>query len=254
MNVAEHQYAGIRSTVCARLCAALLVTLVLAGCLATPTTRIEAENTNIFQRAIRASFNVNGGERAASEPRSGHAIEIGYQGTKVNVDQSLSVNQPPVILNGMTFPSPNQLRNEFDFSYTDISWRMREFGGHQFGVEFLAGIAQTSLGIAVASPAQSAVQNFNTGGLQLGLGPIWRTSPSSSLHARATYYISTSTGVNSLTKYELYGTYAIHENLSLQAGYADWKVDGRGESGTSDFHLHFAGPAVRLDWNFNLGD
>lgn len=129
MNVEEHQESGIRNAAFMRSFAGILTSLVLAGCQAIPPTRIEAEDTDVFQRAVRASFNVNGGSRAASETRSGHAIEIGHQGTRVSNNQSLSASQNPVIHNGTTFLSPNQLRNEFDFSYSDISWRMREFGG-----------------------------------------------------------------------------------------------------------------------------
>lgn len=238
----------------ARCFAGLLTPLFLAGCLATPTTRIEAENTGVIQRAVRASFNVNGGGRPAAQPRSGHAVEIGYQGTKVSGNQTLAAGQPPVIHDGTTFSGPDQLRNDFDFVYTDVSWRMREFGASPFGFEFLAGFAQASLGLAVASSAQRATRNFDTVGLQYGLGLMWRTSASSSFQARGTYFLSASTGVNEITKYEIYYANAIHKNLSLRVGYADWKVGGAGESGMSDFQMHFAGPAVVLDCNFNLGD
>lgn len=254
MSVEKHQNARFRSAALARLFSWILTTLVLAGCQAIPTTPIEAEDTNVFQPSVRASFNVNGGDRAASEARSGHAIEIGYQSTRVSSNQSLSGGQAPVYYNGSTFLSPNQLRNDFDFSYSDISWRMREFGGRPFGFEVFAGIGQSSLGLAVTSPAQRASRHFNTTGLQLGFGLMWRMNPSSSLHARTSYYLAADTGVNDITKYELYYANAFHKNLSLRAGYADWKVKGFGESGMSDFQLHFAGPNLVLDCNFNLGD
>lgn len=252
MNLEEHREPGIHCAFLARLVAGILATLMLAGCLA--TTPIEAEDTGVFQRAVRASFNVNSGNRAAAEPRSGHAIEVGYQGARVSSNQLLSGSQPPVIHNGTTFSSPNQLRNDFDFSYADISWRMREFGGGPFGVEIIAGIGQSSLGLAVTSPAQSAYRHFNTTGLQLGIGLMWRASANSSIHARGSYYFAFDTGVNEITKYELYYANTFHKNLSLRAGYADWKVKGTGDSGMSGFQMHFAGPSVVLDCNFNLGD
>lgn len=126
--------------------------------------------------------------------------------------------------------------------------------GGSFGIELLAGLGQSSLGLAVTSPSQHATQDFNTTGIQLGFGLIWRTSPSSSLHARAAYYFTSGTGVSDITKHELYYANAFHKNLSLRAGYADWKVKGFGESGMSDFQMHFAGPSLVLDCSFNLGD
>jgi hypothetical protein len=195
MYIEDHHKFGVCSATFARLIAGTLATSILAGCLA--TTPIESDNKDVFQPAIRASFNVNGGDsRPASETRSGHAVEIGYQGTKVSSNQSLASGQPPVILNGTTFLSPNQLNNQFDLSYTDISWRMREFGGRPFGVELSTGLELSSLGIAVSSHAQHASQHFSSSGLQLGFGLIWRASTSSSLHARASYHITSGTGVN----------------------------------------------------------
>lgn len=254
MNVEKYLNARIRSAAITRFFYASLSALVLAGCLATPTTPIEAENTNVIQPSVRASFNVNGGNRAASEARSGHAIEIGYQNTRVSSNQSLSGGQAPVNHNSTIFLSPNQLKNDFDFTYSDISWRMREFGGRPFGFEVFAGIGQSSLGLTVTSPAQRASRHFNTTGLQLGFGLMWRMNPSSSLHAHTSYYFAADTGVSDIEKYELYYANAFHKNLSLRAGYADWKVKGFGESGMSDFQLHFAGPNLVLDCNFNLGD
>lgn len=90
MSVEGHQNARIRSAAITRFFYGSLTALVLAGCQAIPTTRIEAEDTSVFQPSVRASFNVNGGDRAASEARSGHAIEIGYQNTRVSSNQSLS--------------------------------------------------------------------------------------------------------------------------------------------------------------------
>ena len=253
MNLEEHREASIRCGVFLHRIAGILVTLALAGCLA--TTPIEAEDTGVVQRGVRASFNVNGGNRPASEARSGHAVELGYQDTKVSSNQPLSGTQPPVILNGRTFSGPNQLRNDFDFSLLDLSWRMREFGGGPFGVEIFAGFWQSSLGMTVTSPAQSASRDFNNSGLQLGAGMIWRASASSSIHARGSYYFAPGdAGVKNITKYEFYYANALFRNLSLRAGYSDWKVKGFGDSGMSDFQMHFAGPSLVLDCSFNLGD
>ena len=237
-----------------RLAAGALASLILAGCAGNSTTRIVGENTSVFQPAVRASFNVNGGGRPASETRSGHAIEIGYQGTRITSDQSLQSGQPPVIHNGTTFLSPDRLKNDFDFSYSDISWRMREFAGSKFGIEVLAGLGFSSLGLTVSSSTQRASQNFSNTGLQFGFGLIWRSSSESSIHARGSYFIALDNGVSDITKYDIYYAYAIHKNLSLRLGYSDWKVNGFGESGMSNFQMHLAGPALVLDWNFNLGN
>ena len=236
-----------------RLLPVLLAALPLSGCLVTTTT-IEGENTKTFLPAVRASLNLNGTDHEASEIRTGDAIELGYMSKKISSEQTLSSGQLPVIHNGTTFTSPQQLRNDFNFSFADISWRRREFLNTALGLEFSAGVGYSSLDLAVSSPTQHAAESYSNTGVQLGIGFIYLLSPGSSIHAGAVGYSSFDYGVRDVTRYEAYYAKALHKNISLRAGYADYKVDGRGHEGMSSFHLHFAGPTLVLEGSFNLSN
>lgn len=234
--------------------AVTLTAAALSGCLVTPTTPIEGNNSNVAQASLRASFNANGAGRPAAEVRSGHALEIGYQHTSLSSSQSLSASSPPINLNSTSFTGPAQVNNNFGLSYLDAVWRIREFGGRPFGFEILSGLGSASLDVAVDSPTQHAFQNFGSTGLELGLGLIWRSSESSSFHLRATQYFGFDKGVNDISRFDLYYANALFRNLSVHAGFSDWRVKGTGDSGMSDFEMRFSGPALMLEGAFNLAD
>lgn len=237
---------------CARLLAGMLMVFLLQGC-ETPNTRLEGKDMGLFQKSVRASFNLKG-QDAASEPRSGQAIEVGYQDTKVSSNQVLNAGQPPIYLSGTAFNSPNQLRNNFDLSYVDIIFRYRLFPNRPIGIEFLGGIASSALDIKTTAPTQSANVHYRANGLQGGVGVIWHPKPKSSVHVRASYFLSMG-DVRDILRGEIYYAYALQKNVSAQIGYAYSDVYG------SDliffekerFHLRTAGPTVRLNWNLNVG-
>lgn len=230
--------------------AIVATTAVLSGCLA--TTDIEGNKTDLFQPAFRANFNINGNPRPAAEIRSGHTVEIGHQQIGFSSEQPLATGQSPVILNGVSFTGPDQLKNRFDFAYTDILWRIRQFNGNRLGWEILTGLAQADIGIDITSSMQHASQYMASAGPQLGLGIIWRTNPQGSVHMNVRYYVSQSEGVKNIEKYELAYRHVLRQNISLHAGYAEWYLKG-GQSGISRFNLHFSGPQLVLECSFNAG-
>lgn len=237
---------------CARLLAGMLAVFLLQGC-DTLKTPIEGNDVGALQKAFRASFNVDGRNSIASEPRTGQAIEIGYQGTTISNNQSLTVGQPPIYLSNKVFNSPNQLQNSFDFSYTDISWRWRHFEDRPIGTDILLGVGSSSINMAVTSPTQRASTNIHSNGLQGGLGLIFRATPRTSFHARASQFLSIEAGVKKITRREIFYTIAPHKNLSLNLGYADWRVSGLSNLSDSEFNMHFEGPAVLLNYSLNVG-
>lgn len=254
MSIEEHQKTGTRCAT-ARLLAGMLATLALGGCGLLPTTRIDAEDNRVFLPALRADINFGDGKQAVSEPHTGNAIEFGISKAKGSDSQSIATGQSPIILNGTTFTAPQQLRNDFDYNFANISWRWRKFFAERsLGLEVTAGAGFSSLDLTVSSPTQRASDHHFTRGPQAGVGLIWRLNPSTSLQGRVSEFISAADqGVNRMMRYELFIAKAFHENLTLRAGYAAWDVNGQGQSGMSDFQLRLSGPALALDWDFNAG-
>lgn len=257
MNIEEHQKTATRSAATARLLAAMLATLALAGCSGLlPTTPINAEDNHVYLPALRAVINFGDGKQAASEPQTGNAIEFGITKAKGDDSQKLVTGQSPIILNGTTFLAPQQLRNDFDYNFANISWRWRKFFSERsLGLEVTAGVGFSSIDLAVSSPAQRASDHLFTRGPQGSIGLIWRLNPSTSLQGRMSEFISTADrGVNKMMRYELSLAKAFHDNLTLRAGYAVWDVNGESQFNMSDFQLHVSGPVIALDWDFNAGN
>ena len=247
MNTEEHPDVEIQFAA-SRLFAAMLAALPLAGC-GLVTTRIEAEDNSVFLPAMRAALNLSEVREAPSRPQTGHGVEIGWAGARGSDRQSLAASDPPIVLNNTTFSAPQQLRNDFAFSFTDISWRWRKFPGERpLGLEVLAGGGYSSLSLTVSSLAQQASNHFASWGPQAGIGLIWRIEPTTSLQARAVGFLSAADkGVNKAARYELFVSKAFHENLTLRAGYARWEVTGQRQISMSDFRLRFSGPVLALD-------
>ena len=240
----------------ARLLAAMLATLALGGCGLLPTTRINAEDNRVFLPALRADIDFGDSKQAASEPHTGNAIEFGIAKAKGGDSQSLVAGQSPIILNGTTFNAPQQLRNDIDYYFANVSWRWRKFFAERsLGLEVTAGVGFSSLDLAVSSPTQRASDHLYTRGPQGSVGLIWRLNPSTSLQGRMSEFISTADqGVNKMMRYELSLAKAFHDNLTLRAGYAVWDVNGESQYNMSDFQLHVSGPVIALDWDFNAGN
>jgi hypothetical protein len=250
MNCEKHLQAATRCAVFLRLLVGIFAVSVLSGCIS--ATPIVADDPHVFLPSFRASVSLDDDKQAASEPGSGRAIEFEFVKTKGSDTQSLPTGQSPIILNNTSFKAPQQLKNDFDFNYADISFRWRKFFKERsFGLEVSGGIGHTSLDLTVSTPAQSASKHFVTYGPQGGVALIWRVRPDTSIHARISGFISRSSpGLSDFGRYELFVAQALGENLALRAGYAKWEVNGSGETGQSDFRTTFSGPVLDLGLSF----
>lgn len=250
MNPDERHVAGSSGGAFLRPFAGALATLVLGGCLS--TVPIKVEDKRVFLPAVRVAYNLDDDKQDASEPQTGRAIEFGLAKAKGSGNQFIASNQGQVILNNMLITGPQQIRNDFDFNFANISWRWRKFFRERsLGLELSGGIGFASLGLTVSSPTLKASGSFDTAGGQGGVGLIWRMSPDTSLQGRVAGYISTDDlGVTSIRRYELFFAQALDKNLTLRAGYAGWELNGPSGAGMSGFEIRFSGPAVVLDWDF----
>lgn len=250
MNLERHQQAATRYASFARLLVGLLAISTLTGCIT--ATPIEANDPHVFLPSLRASASLDDDTKTPADPQTGHAIEFEFVKTKGTGNQSLAAGQQPIVLNNTTFTAPQQLRNDFDFNYADISFRWRKFFRERsLGLEVSGGIGHTSLGLDVTSPTQRASEHFAAYGPQGGVALIWRMRPSTSLHARVSGFVSRSSpGIRDLGRYELFVAQALGDNLALRAGYAKWEVNGEGGIGQSDFRMTFSGPVLDIGLNF----
>jgi hypothetical protein len=250
MNLEQYQQAGTRYVASTRLFVALLAISTLTGCIT--ATPIEANDPHVFLPSLRTSVSLDDDTKTPADPQTGHAIEFEFVKTKGTGDQSLTTGQQPIVLNNTTFTAPQQLRNDFDFNYADVSFRWRKFFRERsFGLEVSGGVGHTSLGLDVSSPTQRTSQHYATYGPQGGVALIWRIRPSTSLHARVSGFVSkSSTGISDLGRYELFVAQALGDNLALRAGYAKWEVNGNGGIDQSDFRATFSGPVLDLGLNF----
>jgi hypothetical protein len=226
----------------------VLAVLALGGC--GTGTRIEAEDNRVFLPSVRASYNFAKGNEASSESQDGQAIEVGMSRARGSGSQVLAAGQSPVFLEGKTFNGPEQLKNEFDFSFTNVSWRLRKsLQDRPMAWEVLLGAGYSRLGLAVSSSTQRAFEHFSTLGPHGGVGVIWRVHPTTSVQARYTRFFTVSDGVNEVDQGELFLAKALHENLIVRAGYAGWRAKGQVLL-SSDFRLRFSGPALGLELSF----
>lgn len=244
------QQAAVSYSAPLHLLAGLFVISALSGCMS--TSHVVADDQHVFLPSLRAAVSLGDDQLPAAEPQTGRAIEFGFAKAKGSGDQTLAAGQSPIILNNTTFIAPQQLRNNFDFNYADVSFRWRKFFRERaLGIELTGGVGHTSLGLDVASSTQTASQHFATYGPQGGFAFIWRMRPSTSLHARVSGFVSrSSTGVRDLGRYEIFLAQALGENLALRAGYAKWEINGDGGVDQSDFRTTFSGPLLDLGLNF----
>jgi hypothetical protein len=250
MSLAEQQQAATRYALSVRFLAGLLSTMALSGCLS--STPIVADDPHVFLPSIRAAVSLDDDKQPVSEPQTGHAIEFEYVRAKGHGEQSLATGQSSVHLSNEIFLAPQQLKNDFNFNFADISFRWRKFFKERsLGLELTGGVGHTSMGLTVASPTQSASDHFGNYGPQGGVALIWRMRPATSLHARMSGFISSSeTGIRSFARYELFVAQALGDNLAVRAGYAKWGIDGDAGQHESNFKSTFSGPMLDLGWNF----
>lgn len=255
MRFTKLRQLAVRFSAPARLLGGWVFISVFSGCAGTPSTTISTDASRVFNPSLRVAIDIDDSPRPASEPQSGKAFEIEAGRAKGGGYQTLATGQAPVIINNTTFSGPQQLRNDFDFSYAKVSFRWRKFFGERqrAGIELAGGLGYAALGLTVSSPAQRDSGRFGNMGAQGSVGFIWCMRQSTSLHLRLSTFRSpnamTYQGVTSADAAELSFEQALGDNLSLRAGYTSLVVDGSTGPG-SDFHTTFSGPMVNLGLNF----
>lgn len=250
MNIKNPQKVATRCATLAPLLAGLLLTLALEGCSNFNATPIVAKDYQVATWEFRMASKLDA-EQRLSLPNTEDAIEFGITATKGSADQSLASGQPPVILNKTSFNSPQQLKNEFDFTYADFSRRFRYFnllGYVPLGLEVTAGAGYSSVGLKVSSTTQSASNHAESLGIRVGGGLIYRLHTNNSIQARASMFKATlqESGANQITRFELVYAKEFLHRFRLRAGIAGWNVYGIMMLG-SDFNLQFYGPFAALD-------
>ena len=129
-----------------------------------------------------------------------------------------------------------------------MAYRFRNFSDN-VGFEVLAGIAQAKLGLTASSPSQRASDEASSAGATLSLGLLWRLRPTTTLHARATFFES-SEEIEQVRRFELSLVQAVGANFALRAGYLVWDVDADRGSQLSPIRAKFSGPALGVDLLF----
>jgi hypothetical protein len=255
MNIKVINKIGSRIAPPAGMIAGLFATAFLSGCGLT-NTRIDATDNRVVMPSMRAAINFNDGKQAASEPQSGHAIEISGMKTRGSDMQTLASGQNNITYGSSTFTAPVQLQNDFDVEYADVSWRMRKFFDERaLGIEVSAGGGYSRLDMTLFSASQSANHQLVSRGIQGGFGVIWRFNQRSSLQGRIGAFVaSKNEGITQITRSEIVYAISLLDNVSIRAGYAGWEAYGQTPNYGSDFKLNFAGPVLSLNWDFNVNN
>ena len=222
-----------RSVAHSRLFAVLIAAVILAGC-RTPSPTV-IEDAHVASASLRLAINLNGGEKAAAEQQTGHAIVLGVVKAKGGGEQASSAGQ-----------AAQPGRNDFNMNYSDISWRWRKFFRERsIGLELAGGVGRLSLGL---KSHQYSTHSYLEYGPQGGIALIWRMQPESSLHARASVFINDTALIN---RQELFYEQALGQNIALRAGYARWKMTEQIGLFEGDiWQISFSGPTLDLGVSF----
>jgi hypothetical protein len=232
-----------------------LALVLLTGC-SLGTTNIFIRDNSVFLPSGRMSIDISPEVRNPSVPHTGHALELGASGGRGADHQQLRPGDDPVIFGDATFSAPAALEHEFKFHFLEAAYRYRKFFGasQRFGLEALAGVAHAELDLTVSSPAQSAREEVDSGGIVGGFGLVWKFRPTTSLQSRLTVFASgDDVGVTSARRVELYLAQALGRHASIRAGFADWSLDSdRDYDGAtrSPIRADFSGFALGLDVMF----
>lgn len=229
----------------------LLVTLALGGCSNPKGTRIDIRDNSVALPELRVAYNFDHNKQAAS-PHAGYAIELDVTKTNGSASQSLASGQLPIILDRTTFTAPQQILNDFDLTYRELSWRYRGFNFNEgkLGLELSAGIGMSLLELKVSSATQVATKKMEGYGARAGLGLIYNLSPGSSFQAKISgYYAPLVPGVHDIERFDLVYAKAFLDNFRLRAGYTFWRLYGSNNL-ESEFKLEFSGPVLALDLEF----
>ena len=225
-----------------------LVTALLAGC-TSGTSNIRISDLAAIPSA-RVSVSLTRPTAAPAFPQNGHAIEASYTGAKGNDKQELESSDDPIILNGVSFPPGSNLNHEYRWKYGELLYRWRRFfGGSQVaGMEVFGGVGHGILNVASTAPGLAASRKFNTTGLALGVGGIWKLRPETSVQLRLTAFGGEKEGITSASRFDVHLVHVLASNVALRGGLTHWSVSvNRFES---DVRASFGGPAVALDINF----
>lgn len=229
--------------------------VLLAGCV-TDTTDIAIRDNGVFLPSGRISIDIAPEVSAPAVPHSGHALELGAGGGRGSDKQQLVSGNDPVIFGGRTFNGPAVLEHEFRFHFLEAAYRFRRFFGtsQKFGFEALGGLAHAELDLKVSSPAQSAREEVNSGGIVGGIGLILKLRPTTSLQSRLSLFASGDEGgISDARRVEVHLAQAIGRHASLRAGFADWRVNSEREyddATRSPIRARFSGFALGLDLMF----
>jgi hypothetical protein len=198
---------------------ALLAALVSGAALA--QTDIEAIDRGVLIPSLRFSFDIAGeaSPQGPAVPHSGHGIEIGLSGGSGKDDQSLAGGEF-VRFGGRTFSGSTTLQHEFDFRMFEIAYRYRRFfGSGVFGIEALGGLGFAELDLSTRSPAASANEKINSGGIVGAFGIIWKFHPSAYLQPRLTVFASgEEEGVSAAARFDLQVAWAFARNVAVRGG------------------------------------
>lgn len=251
MKIKLRQHEKFNSATLGGLTAGVMLATALGGCNTAPTTsRINVNDNRVVLSEMRVALNFDH-EKQASSPHTGHALELSASKTRGSATNSLESGQLPVVLHGVKFTSPQQLKYEFEYEYGDIAWRWRKFFNEGIlGLEVTAGHGYTSVGLKVSSATQAASDQFTSKGPRAGIGLILRLNSGSSLQARALQYLSFDYGVDNIKRVEIVYAKTLFDNFNLRAGYAGLQIWGSNHYGESDFKFDMAGPVLALDFSF----
>lgn len=230
--------------------AGLFLALALGGCANNSATRIDARASTVAVGELRMAINFDHVKEVAA-PHTGNAIELGTTKSRGSADQSIATGQNPIILGNTTFAGPQQPKSDFDFTYSDLSWRSRFFNEGKFGTEISVGAGFSSIDLKVSSTTQIATQRIENFGVRVGGGLIYRLDSSSSLKANILGYYAPllDTEIHDIERYELVYAKSFFDNFRLRVGYTYWQVAGYNHN-NSDFKLIFSGPIIALDLEF----
>jgi hypothetical protein len=245
MSFKELQQFATRCVVSGRLLSGLFAAVVLTGC--TATSPIMVDDKKVFQPSLKVTVNLDADKQGAADQQTGHVVEFGLTKAKGSGDQTLAAGTPPIIIKKISFSAPQQVRNDFDMTFAEMSWRWRKFFRERsIGLELSAGLGHSSLGLTVSSLTQSASDRYSSYGPQGGVALIWRMPPSTSIHMRASAYFS---GSIEFKRQELFLAQALGDNLSLRAGYAHWNVTSS-VLGDNSVEIDFSGPVLGIGMDF----
>ena len=229
--------------------------VLLTGC-SLSTTDIALRDNSVFLPSGRMSIDISPEVNNPSVPHTGHALELGASGGRGSDHQQLVAGDDPVVFGGTTFNAPAVLDHEFKFHFLEAAYRFRKFFGtsQRFGIEALAGVAHAELDLTVSSPAQSAREEIDSGGIVGGFGLILKFRPTTSLQSRLSVFASGDEGgVSTARRVELYLAQALGRHASVRAGFANWSLDSEREyddATRSPIRARFSGFAAGLDLMF----